>query len=115
MGSKIPSVLRVLANKGGGLEGPERVGVLRTGLSLCSLSPQPSPWKGLLLVWMRWLMACSRSRFFTHWIPRFWKLSPSPGISPIVSAQSVPPSPTHSPNHHCASYCAAKKPTLYLG
>lgn len=31
----------------------------------------PSPWKGLLLVWMRWLMACSRSRFFTHWIPRF--------------------------------------------
>lgn len=32
-------------------------------------------------------MACSRSRFFTHWIPRFWKLS-APGISHTVPSRA---------------------------
>lgn len=54
-------------------------------------APQPSPWKGLLLVWMRWRTACSRSRFFTHWIPRFWKLSPL-GISCTSPAEPGPSS-----------------------
>lgn len=54
-------------------------------------------------------MACSRSRFFTHWIPRFWKLS-SPGhqshclqqrlgppASPSLPLPPLPPDQTTTP------------------
>lgn len=41
-------------------------------------------------------MACSRSRFFTHWIPRFWKLRPPRASVPLSPEEHGPSCLAHS-------------------